>query len=64
MKCPKCEYTFKAENQAKGGRARWRGLGKAQRKRAASDAAKARWAKRPNAERSDRLGGGSTAANS
>jgi hypothetical protein len=48
MKCPKCGYTFKAENQAKGGKARWSGMTKAQRKRAASDAAKARWAKRPN----------------
>lgn len=48
MKCPKCGYTFKAENQAKGGKARWSGMTKAQRKRAASEAAKARWAKRPN----------------
>jgi len=47
MKCPKCGYAFKAENQAKGGKARWSGMNKAQRKRAASDAAKARWAKRP-----------------
>ena len=48
MKCPKCGHTFKAENQAKGGKARWRGMSKTQRKQAASDAAKARWAKRPN----------------
>jgi len=48
MKCPKCGYAFKAENQAKGGKARWSGMTKAQRKRAASDAAKARWAKRHN----------------
>lgn len=54
MKCPKCGYAFKAENQAKGGKARWSGMTKAQRKRAASDAAKARWAKRPNAELNDR----------
>jgi len=32
------------------GKARWRGMTKAQRKRAASDAAKARWAKSPNAK--------------
>ena len=49
MKCPKCGHSFKAENQAKGGKARWRGMSKAQRKRAASDAAKARWARTPNA---------------
>ena len=48
MKCPKCGHTFKAENQAKGGKARWRGTSKAERKRAASDAAKARWARTPN----------------
>lgn len=53
MKCPKCGYVFKAENQSKGGKARWRGMTKAQRKRAASDAAKARWARTPNAELSD-----------
>lgn len=48
MKCPKCGHNFKAVNQAKGGKARWRGMTKAQRKQAASDAAKARWAKSPN----------------
>lgn len=48
MKCPKCGHTFKADNQAKGGKARWRGMTKAQRKQAASEAAKARWAKSPN----------------
>lgn len=48
MKCPKCGHTFKAENQAKGGKARWRGMSKTQRKQAASDAAKARWARRQN----------------
>lgn len=48
MKCPKCGYVFKAENQAKGGKARWRGMTKTQRKRAASEAAKARWARTPN----------------
>lgn len=49
MKCPKCGYAFRAANQAKGGKARWAGMSKAQRKRAASEAAKARWAKSPNA---------------
>lgn len=48
MKCPKCGYTFKAENQVKGGKSRWRGMTKDQRKRAASEAAKARWAKSGN----------------
>lgn len=48
MKCPKCGHTFKAANQVKGGKSRWTGMSKAQRKQAASDAAKARWAKRPN----------------
>ena len=54
MKCPKCGHTFKADNQAKGGKARWRGMTKAQRKQAASDAAKARWAKSPNAKLTNR----------
>lgn len=49
MKCPKCGYTFKAENQAKGGKARWRGMNKKARSAAASEAAKARWAKSGNA---------------
>lgn len=53
MKCPKCGHTFKSENQVKGGKSRWAGMAKAQRKRAASEAAKARWAKRPNAELCD-----------
>ncbi len=48
MKCPKCGHTFKAENQAKGGKARWRGMNKKARSAAASDAAKARWANRSN----------------
>lgn len=48
IKCPKCGHAFKAENQAKGGKARWRGMSKAQRKRAASTAAKARWSGRSN----------------
>ena len=48
MKCPKCGYTFKAENQAKGGKARWRGMNKKARSAAASEAAKARWAKSGN----------------
>lgn len=50
MKCPKCGHAFKAENQAKGGKARWRGMSKAERKRAASEAAKERWARTPNAD--------------
>jgi hypothetical protein len=49
MKCPKCGSVFKADNQAKGGKARWRGMSKGQRKQAASEAAKARWARRQNA---------------
>lgn len=53
MKCPKCGHNFKSMNQAKGGKARWRGMTKSQRKQAASDAAKARWSKSPNAEVSD-----------
>lgn len=56
MKCPKCGHTFKAENQAKGGKARWRGMSKAERKRAASDAAKARWARTPNDKLTDAVG--------
>ena len=48
MKCPKCGHVFKAENQAKGGKARWRGMTKGQRRKAASEAAKARWARRQN----------------
>lgn len=46
--CPKCGHKFKAENQAKGGKARWRGMTKKARSAAASDAAKARWAKSGN----------------
>lgn len=53
MKCPKCGYAFKAANQVKGGKSRWRGMSKFQRKQAASDAAKARWAKSPNDKLSD-----------
>ena len=44
---------FKADNQAKGGKARWRGLTKKQRSQAASEAAKARWARTPNQELTD-----------
>lgn len=51
--CPKCGHKFKAENQAKGGKARWRGMTKKARSAAASDAAKARWAKSGNAELSE-----------
>lgn len=53
MKCPKCGHNFKAENQAKGGKARWRGMTKKARSAAAADAAKARWAKSGNAEVSE-----------
>lgn len=56
MKCPKCGHIFKAENQAKGGKARWRGMTKGQRRKAASDAAKARWARRQNDKAQRRLG--------
>lgn len=49
MKCPKCGHTFKAKNQVKGGKSRWARMSKAERKKIASAAAKARWAKRPNA---------------
>ena len=49
MKCPKCHHVFKAVQFIKGGKARWRGTTKKQRKQAASDAANARWAKTPNA---------------
>ena len=48
MKCPKCGHTFKATNQINGGKARWSGMSKTQRKQAASEAAKARWEKSPN----------------
>lgn len=49
-KCPKCGHEWPDDKRAKGGKARWRGMSKTQRKQAASEAAKARWAKRPNAE--------------
>ena len=48
--CPKCGHQWPDEKRAKGGKARWRGMSKAQRKQAARDAAKARWARRQNAE--------------
>jgi hypothetical protein len=48
VKCPKCGHNFKAVNQTKGGKARWRGMTKSQRKQAASAAAKARWSKSTN----------------
>ena len=48
VKCPKCGHVFKATNQIKGGKARWSGMSKAERKQAASAAAKARWARTPN----------------
>lgn len=47
--CPKCGHCWPDEKRASGGKARWRGTTKAQRKRAASAAAKARWAKSANA---------------
>lgn len=43
--CPKCGHKFKAENQAKGGKARWRGMTAEQRSKAASESVKARWVK-------------------
>lgn len=43
-KCPQCGHEWPAENQKKGGKARWKGTTKTQRSKAASDAAKARWA--------------------
>ena len=42
--CPKCGHSWPDDKRAKGGKARWRGTTKVQRKQAASDAAKARWA--------------------
>ena len=47
--CPKCGHKWHDEKRASGGKARWRGMSKKQRSQAASDAAKARWAKRSNA---------------
>jgi len=47
-KCPKCGHTFKAKNQVKGGKSRWAGMSKSERKQAASAAAKARWARTHN----------------
>ena len=47
-KCPKCGHEWPDSKRASGGKARWRGMSKAQRKQAASNAAKARWANRPN----------------
>ena len=44
LKCPKCHHEFKAENQAKGGRARWRGVSKADRAETLRKAAQSRWA--------------------
>ena len=62
MKCPKCHHVFKAVQFIKGGKARWLGMTKTQRKQAASDAAKARWAKTPNDPSSPTAGGGSGGA--
>lgn len=47
-KCPKCGHEWPDDKRASGGKARWRGMTKAQRKRAASEAAKARWGKAHN----------------
>jgi hypothetical protein len=47
-KCPKCGHEWPDNKRASGGKARWRGLTKKQRSQAASDAAKARWARTPN----------------
>lgn len=46
--CPKCGHQWPDEKRAKGGKARWRGMSKSQRKQSASEAAKARWARRQN----------------
>lgn len=51
--CPKCGHQWPDEKRAKGGKARWRGMTKAQRKQAASESAKARWARRQNVKVSD-----------
>jgi hypothetical protein len=48
--CPKCGHKWPDEKRAKGGKARWRGTTKIQRKKAASAAAKARWASKPKME--------------
>lgn len=53
--CPKCGHEWPDERSTKGGKARWRGMSKAQRKQATSKAAKARWVKSRNTEASDRL---------
>ena len=44
-KCPKCGHEFDApaDNQSKGGHARWKGTKKADRSAAARKAAAARW---------------------
>ena len=44
LKCPECGHEFKAENQAKGGRARWRGVPQADRAETLRKVALARWA--------------------
>ena len=44
LKCPECGCQFKAENQAKGGKARWRGISQADRTEVNRKAAQARWA--------------------
>ena len=54
--CPKCGHQWPDDKRAKGGKARWRGMSKSQRKQAASDAAKARWARRQNAAGEARAG--------
>lgn len=61
-KCPKCGHEWPDSKRASGGKARWRGMSKAQRKRAASDAAKVRWAKAHNEKLSDRRREGASPA--
>jgi hypothetical protein len=44
-RCPSCGHEWRDTKRASGGKARWRGLTKEQRSKAASAAAKARWEK-------------------
>lgn len=53
-KCPKCGHTWRDSKRASGGKARWKGMTKAQKREAASKAAKARWANRSNARTEQR----------
>lgn len=47
-KCPKCGHEWPDDKRAAGGKARWKGVSKAQRKASAQKAAQARWSKRPD----------------